>query len=148
MKMLNLHWGLTLANKVPLVHVKQKTDNQTEDDENAASMMSNKIRHQHKSAPWKRDWNNANDTMISSIKTIYPLRHADNHFLKKSKMLTDLMKRIDHPESLNTVFFVICGIFLFLAISITGAVSVFYRKGNTVSALQKSEQEDVDDIDY
>ena len=85
--------------------------------------------------------------MLSANKTTYPLRHADNHFLKKSRMLTDLMKPIDQPDSLNTVF-VIGGIFLFLTISITGAVAVFCRKRNTVFALQKSEQEDVDDIDY
>ena len=113
MKILNLHWSLTLAYKVPLVHVKQKTDNQTEDDENAASMISNKIRHRHKSTPWNRDWDNANDTMISPNKTIYLLRHADNHFLKKSKMLADLMKRIDQPESLNTVFLLLAGYFIF-----------------------------------
>ena len=74
MKILNLHWGQTLAYKVPLGPVKQKTDNQTEDDENDASIMSNKRRHRHKSAPWKRDWDNSNDTMTSPNKTTIPTK--------------------------------------------------------------------------
>ena len=144
MKLLNLHWGQTLAYKVP-AQLKQQGNSTSDDSEDDTYWSANKRRHRHQQTPWKRDWMTDNTTAVMTNRTT--IRHAENHFLKKSRMLTDLMSPVEKPESFKTVF-VIGGIFLFLTISITGAVAVFCRKRNTVFALQKSEQEDVDDIDY
>ena len=72
--------------------------------------------------------------------------YADNKFMKKTSVLSDMMERSVHSQSFTTVI-VIASIFLFFTLAITVAVVIFCRKKNTVFALQKSEQEDVMEMD-
>ncbi len=127
---MNLHWGKTLANKRVRLRSKPLV-NYTMPFYNATEYKAQRYYY------WEDTFRNTTYNG-SSI-------HAKNQFLKKSRILTDLIGKTVKGHSFTTVV-VIASIFLFLTMTITAAVVVFCRKRNTVFALQKSEQET--DIEY
>ena len=130
---MNLHWGKTLEHK--WVKIKHRPQNYT--------IYNHYNYTEYKLTAHKYHWN---DVVINNNKTgNQSALYAENQFLKKSKIMTDLMAHGVRSQSFTTVV-VIASIFLFLTMTITAAVVVFCRKRNTVFAFQKSEQEA--DIDY
>ena len=133
---MNLHWGGTLANRhVNKAHHKRHHHNHTVYfPYNYTAYKLTQGRY-----AWRSEFNRtaANHSALLS----------DNTFLSKTRLLADMM---DHPikrHSFTTVM-VIAGLFLFVTMAVTTAVLVFCRKRNSIFALQKSEQEDMELEDY
>lgn len=130
---MNLHWGKTLEHK--WVKVKNRPQNYT--------IYNHYNYTEYKLTAQKYYWN---DVIISTNRTgNQSALYAENQFLKKSRIMTDLTNPSVRTQSFTTVV-VISSIFLFLTMTITAAVVVFCRKRNTVFAFQKSEQ--TDEADY
>ena len=132
---MNLHWGKTLEHK--WVKVKNRPLNYT---------IYNQYNYtEYKLTAHKYYWT---DAFLSANRTgNQSALYAENQFLKKSKIMTDLVNPSSVRAQSFTTVVVIASIFLFLTMTITAAVVVFCRKRNSVFAFQKSEQEDAADYE-
>ncbi|KAK2161461.1 hypothetical protein LSH36_116g04011 [Paralvinella palmiformis] len=129
---MDLAWRETLAER-SVIHVRSKSQPSDSDHTPKPKYLGSGP------AGIKYYWegSKANRTSFANHSALY----ADNDFLKKSRMLTEMLSHPVKHHSFTTVL-VIASIFLFFTITITIAIIVFCRKKNSVFALQKSEQED------
>lgn len=132
---MNLHWGKTLQNKWVKIRSRPYVNYSLPLTYNVTEirLLSQKYYM----------WDNNNFTSYDGN---YSSPHAHNQFLKKSRILTDMMHARVEPHSFTTVV-VLASIFLFVTLTVTAAVVVFCRKRNSVFALQKSEQEDEPELE-
>lgn len=132
-QVMNLHWGGTLSQSWAVRSKAKQKRNYT------ISFPYNYT--EYKLSKEKHYWDDffARNRTANNHSALY----ANNNFMKKSRMLSDMMERKVRAQSFTTVV-VIASIFLFFTLSITVAVVVFCRKKNSVFALQQSEQDDAD----
>ncbi len=130
---MNLHWGRTLQNKA--VQLRHRTKY------NISNVAFPYNYTEYKLSGAKAYWDNLFAWRANYTASNTSILHAENQFLKKTRILTDIMDHTVRSHSFTTVV-VIASLFLFLTLTITAAVVVFCRKKNSVFALQKSEQED------
>ena len=120
----NIHWGRRRTYERILVN----------SDKNQTKTKRINTNNVYKSFWWPTQFRPTQNTSATNTSL------TKNLFLRKSRVLTDIMSPHPHSQSF-TVVIVISSIFLFLTMTITAAVIVFCRKRNTVFALQKSDEE-------
>lgn len=146
LRAMNLHWAKTLQHK--WVRYKPKPYYSFNHTSVFSLYNSNNNSSEHRLPTLRSLWGDSSYLRRNHTSNWNPNNtrmHAQNQFLKKTRVLADMMANGVKSQSFTTVI-VIASIFLFITLSITAAVVVFCRKRNMVFSLQKSEQDT--EIDY